>query len=149
MPRIGPMKNCITPQVTANTTFHSDAVAVSPPVNCLIRLGRIGIMIPNETAFITAEAKMKPNAARRPDVDPSFPLPSAQRPGRDLSPSKANQIGHLALVHAPDVERRPAAPVPVSRRQGDADVGWVHDPSSRREKGRNGSSEMLPQLTQQ
>ena len=56
MPRIGPKMNCISPQVVANSTFHSEALAVSPWVNCLIRFGRIGIMMPNETAFIIALA---------------------------------------------------------------------------------------------
>ncbi|OIQ63420.1 hypothetical protein GALL_550400 [mine drainage metagenome] len=66
MPRIGPQKNCISPQVTENTTLISDAWAVSPPANCLIRLGSTGIMIPNDTAFIRTQAKMKRNAASRP-----------------------------------------------------------------------------------
>jgi hypothetical protein len=62
MPRIGPQKSCIRPQTVAKTTFHSEAAAVSPPVNCLMRLGRTGIMMPNETALITAAMKMKRKA---------------------------------------------------------------------------------------
>ena len=65
MPRIGPTTNCISPQVVAKSTFHSDAAAVSPPVNCLIRLGRMGIISPNDTEVISALAKMKPKAACR------------------------------------------------------------------------------------
>src|SRR6185437_9271118 len=65
IPRIGPTKNCISPQVVAKTTFQSEAAAVSPPASWRIRLGRIGIINPNEIDVISALAKMKPNAARR------------------------------------------------------------------------------------
>ena len=58
--------NCMAPQVTAKITFHSAASAVSPPVKALIRLGRTGMIRPNEMLFISAVAKMKPKAARRP-----------------------------------------------------------------------------------
>ena len=67
MPSTGPEKNCIAPQVTPKMNCQSAAEAVEAalvaPKNERIRFGSTGIIRPNETAFITAVAKMKPNAA--------------------------------------------------------------------------------------
>ena len=60
MPRTGPEKNCIAPQVTPNTNCQSAAEAVEAalvaPKNERIRFGRTGIISPNERLFITAVA---------------------------------------------------------------------------------------------
>src|SRR3990167_7151674 len=64
-PRIGEQMNCITPQVVANSTFQSAAVAVSPPPNAFTRLGRTGIITPRDRTSRIAVMKMKPSAAWR------------------------------------------------------------------------------------
>src|SRR6185437_7391834 len=63
-PRTGPAKKLINPPATAKVTFHSAAMAVSPPENCFRRFGRIGTMMPMDIALATALTKMKPKAAR-------------------------------------------------------------------------------------
>src|SRR5215469_12250656 len=69
IPRIGPEKNCITPQVRVKTNCQSAAEAVEAasalPKKERMRPGRTGIIRPNDSAFITDEAKMNPNAAWR------------------------------------------------------------------------------------
>src|SRR5512143_995906 len=64
--KTGPAKKLISPPATAKITFHSAAIAVSPPENCFKRLGRIGTMMPIDMALATALTNMKPNAARPP-----------------------------------------------------------------------------------
>ncbi len=65
-PRTGPTRKLIAPPQVAKITFTSAAEAVSPPVNCFSRAGRIGTMMPIDMALATALTKMNPNAARRP-----------------------------------------------------------------------------------
>ena len=82
------------------------------PTNDLIRLGSTGIIRPNETAFITAVAKMKPNAGARPAAPAGaaveargalrHPLHLRHRPtGRDHTAP-----GAAPAQSAPEVRRR-------------------------------------------
>jgi hypothetical protein len=62
-PRIGEQKNCITPQVVANSTTHRAVEAVSPPLKRFISSGSTGIITPSDSTSRQAVTKMKPSAA--------------------------------------------------------------------------------------
>ena len=70
MPSTGPLTNCMRPQTTPKIAVQTAASAVVAELTCpkneRIRLGRTGIISPNESEFITVVAKMKPKAACRP-----------------------------------------------------------------------------------
>ena len=112
-PSMGPQMNCITPQTAPNSMTHSAAAAVSPPANSLINPGRIGMVMPKDTAFSRAEAKINPKAARRRvgveasvvivgssiarELGPKPPGPQPQPPFRATVIRPSRDTGHSRL----------------------------------------------------
>ena len=144
MPSTGPETNCMAPQVRVKTNCQSAAAAVVAalvaPKNERIRPGSTGIISPNDRAFITAVAKMKPNAACRPRglgcaaARPSSPRPTRSSPRAPSSEPCTTPAASATTRHgvsgrrvreavARDVGGRHAVPAGVL----DGDPGFLAD----------------------
>ena len=64
-PMKGEKKNIIKAYANVSQLPYFAATVISPPVSCLIRPGRTGIMIPNPITSISIVININPSAALR------------------------------------------------------------------------------------